>query len=542
MAPLVLWLDAEHRFLKARIQLREGAAAEAQATFGELLSAFPWPGHLRYWQAVSALESGEQVEGERILTELASAADSVVDARALWALCRVRNRQWDEAESQLAPLAEEAPGHPVARLARAAVYEGRGDAERAIAELQELAEDRVSAVGPRLLAAAHAALGRLEWEAGRLEAAEVSLRKAVDLRADWSPAADRLALFLGIHAEDEPRRREAVELLEQRLIAAGAKDTTQLHLVAAVVADALDQRQSTAEHLRGAIHQPGFAELPTKIRRQTLDWCANLHLELRQFGAAGDALADLEAEGLEMGDRMVQCWLLKVQQCLKITPLPPAMLDEARTAARRACQAAPDNALAALLAALCGLLHGVEDRETRTCVAELTRHTFHDPEQSLLAAGIRHLSGDESALEEVEAFLGEQASGGIDRRLLALLVANQKRQPDLLAEEAKGLLQHATRVTDLPWNDSDLVLVRVLSLLEKGREPEALADLKSWHDTGCGSVQSQHVHSHLLARQAVRALRGRDLRTTRRLLNEACQLVAGPRQASLECDAAAEVG
>jgi hypothetical protein len=527
LAPLVPWLNAERRFLEARIQLRGGAAAEAQEAFGELGPAFPWPGRARYWQAVSALERGARDEAEGILAELASGAEVSADARALWALWLVRNRRGDEAAPHLARLGEIAPEHPVALLARAEAHEARGDAEQAMADLRELAENRACGAGPRLLAAARVALGRLEWEAGRLEAAEACLREAVDLRADWSPAADRLALFLAIRADDEPRRREAAQLLDQRL--AAVRDATRFRLAAALVADGLGRRESAAEHLRGAIQQPGFAALPLEIRRETLDWSANLHLELRQFGPAGHALAALGAEGLATDDRLVQCWLLQVLQSLKTTPLLPAVLDEAWTAAKRACEAAPDNALAALLAAFCGLLRDADDGETRACVAELTRHTFTGSEQSLLAAGIRHLAGDDAALDEVEAFLGQAGSGGIDRHLWALLVANRKREPELLAAEAEGLLQHSPRVANLPWNESDLVLVRVLALLDKKQEQDALANLKSWHDSGRGTVHSRQVHSHLLARQAIRSLRERDLGTARRLLVEACQLLADSR-------------
>ncbi|MCY2986346.1 MAG: hypothetical protein NTY19_00510 [Planctomycetota bacterium] len=523
LAALVPWLQAERRFLDARLQLRAGEPAAALAAFRELASQLPWPGATVFWQAISALEAGQREAAERLLEDLLARREGGPDAQAQLALLWVREQRVDEAESLLAAVLQRTPGHPLALLAQAEMQARRGDRTQAMATLAELIQLPAAGASPRCLAAAHLALGQLHEAAAEWDAAEKCFRKAAELRTDWPVAAERLALFLALRAEDQPRRQEAARLLNRCLPA--TTHAVRLHLAAAVVADGLAAQATAAEHLRQAVAQPEFASLPAALQQETLTWSANLHLQLKEFGAAGDALRALEAFGSSTGGRMVSCWLLEVVHALNTSPLTPPVLEQAWSAAEQARQAAPDNTLAALLAALCRLLRADEEPETRAQVAALRNLTFATPEQALLAAIVRHLTGDAAALEEVEAAVSRDGGQTVDHHMLALLLANQQRQPALLVAEAEQLFrQPETACT--PWSADDLVLVHSLDRIQKKLEAEALGRLQAWHAAGHGTARSRCVHSQLLARQATASLRGRDLTAARRLLSQAAQLLA----------------
>ena len=517
LSPLVLLLNAERRFLEARLELRQGHAAQAQAAFAALQIELRWPGVAALWHAISLLEGGQVDEGQRVLEELTRPEEASADALAQLALVFIRSNRVPEGMQCVERALRRNASHPLATLAQAEAFERRGDLSAARDVHNKIVECLAASAGPRLMGTVLTTLGRLEWEAGDTEAAEQCFRQAAELRPDWSAAADRLALVLAARAYDGPRRQEAVKLLDLRI--AVAHERARLHLAAASVTDTLGWKEAAAGHLRCAVAQQEFRTLPADIRQESLSWSVNLHLQLQQYGAAGTALNALAADGGSADDRIAACWLLEVMRILRTQPLTQDDVQAALDASHRAREAAPGHALAALLSTLCRLLRHGDDAETRAQALGLRNHHFL-AEQSLLAAIVRHLCGDETAFDEVQSLKDQPLERTVDRHLLALLLANQRREPDLLIAEAESLI-HQRRADPLPWSHDDVVLLRALDQMTGSRVDEAVRTLTAWHELGCGTARTRLIHSQLLARQAILQIKKRNLAEARRLLAEA---------------------
>lgn len=150
------------QFAQARQLQAAGALAQAQAVCQQLLAQHPDHQGALHLLVVINRDLGHLEQAERLLTRLAAIAGAAnTDVLYEWGVLRFHQGQWDEAEERLRTLLEKMPGH----------------------------------------ANGHMVLGRIYDKQGRLGAADIHLRHALELRPtdetlckDLASVCDRMGL------------------------------------------------------------------------------------------------------------------------------------------------------------------------------------------------------------------------------------------------------------------------------------------------------------------------------------------------------------
>ncbi|MFV1967161.1 MAG: tetratricopeptide repeat protein [Pirellulaceae bacterium] len=525
LAPLQPIIVAEQRLLEARLQMQAGDFAAAEATLGDLELRVLWPNAIRYALAMCAIGSRRVQDAAQILSAIVEADSDHVDARAQLALILVRTDLVEPAEQHAQHALKLSEGHAFSQLALAETQQHRGETKTARDTYRRLIKQRSEVTGTPALASAMMALARMELDADRVDAAEKCLRKAIELRPRWDAARVRLAFLLAAHRHSDPEMTEAAEALED-LLTACHRDA-RVTVAASLVAHRLHEQERVSDLLQGLIKSPDLEQFPQAIRHRLIRWGLNLHLSLRRFGAAAESFEALSKDDVPVGEELDRCRLLEAIHLLKSVPLTNDELARAMELADTVRHGEPEPGLGTLLVALCRVLLGrQEEPATAELALRLKDAKFETTRQQLLAGLTRHLAGDETAVSGIDALMEAMGREFDLHDSLELLVANQNRQVPVLVGEANAIVA-GDRNRERPrlLGEDDLIVVAALDRIHQRCAEDAIKLLGQWHDRNRGDRRTRTIHSKLLAKRAVRALKRKDILETRDLLVRAVDVL-----------------
>jgi len=516
LLPLRPLLEAERLFIEARRQQHQGHLEDAITGLERVEALRFWPAIAGFWRAVCLAEAGRIEAAESLFVRLAKSVEVAADAEAQLAMLRLHTGDREGCGRHAHAAIAIEPQQPFAKLALAMIAAERGKYAEAMKLYRDLIDSAKPGQAVRAIASASLALGRLEEKTGKRPEAEVSYRKALELRPGWSAGCERLGLLLSLGAQANLEESES-------LLSRVANPGVTVDLARAAVAHRLARVDDMAVHLNRLINRPEFQKLPKAVGRQVALWGAEVRLLRKEFGAAADALEQLArvepTPAIE--ERLVQCRLLQAVQVVQQIPLADGALDEALSAAEGVLNRRPKEPLALVLATACRLLLGKKDEpRTLELVQAVRAVRWPTDRQSLLAAAVRLLSGDNAAAADIE----KHAKGDREAmKHLSLVSANLTRKTDAFEAQAKLFVD--AEKSDGPFDPEDVIFVAALAAVAKQKYSDATRLFDEWHKRGRGTKRSKLAHAQLLGREAAKSIKT-DIPKTRDLLLKAVELLS----------------
>lgn len=522
-------LRAEADFVDARIAMHREDFAAAAAAFENNARDRLWPEQNTYWQAVSLASAGDEATAVGMLEEIGAANDFNASIPAQLAALHLRKGDMDTAESWIGQAARIDPEHPFVVLVKGQLAECRGEQDDAIGCFERLTSRDELVAGPRVKTTAHLALGRFAQAAGHVSEAVAHFREAHRCSPNNPVCMRRLGLILAVHAEEVDDLKYADQLLN-----ASEKSTpgdAAVILGRVCIADALGNADDLARRLAQLVSLDDFERFPQTVRHNLALLSAETQLRCREYGAAADAFERLlqEQSDPRIDDRLRRCRLLQALQLVGQRPIPDGALLQIRKATEAVCaggSAPPHVVLLQIIAEL--LLGEITGKEQRAAALErIDDLAIPDENLQEIAWTTRLWLGDTSVEEQLTERLSAPERVGL-RRCVELIAASLNQTGDRFRDEAERLTAGDESMDGLPFDAGDIIVVGAIAGGKTDRERTKSCEfIQRWHGLGRGTRQTRQLLSRLLAQRGVKELKLRRYGSSRRLLQEAVDVVAG---------------